>query len=195
MRGSPLPGAGCWALGPAWVGLSCWTRTPGPLVLRGCGCPAECCCGGFAAGALLGRLRHLGLGWVLGLRLALVRLPRRVLLRRLCRRGALGWLCPWIDTWCMECGRLSYVGALRRRWTRMRFSPLYKQSPPLRGGCRREPAGGGAWHVRRPLRFYFCPAALIPGRLPVFWQRSCSNAKDGSPVWGAVFLFRPSGGR
>ena len=158
LRGSPLPGAGCWALGPAWVGLSCRTRTPGPLVLRGCVCPAGCCCGGFG------------------------------------RRCALGWLCPWIDTWCMERGRLSYVGALRLRWTRMRFSPLYKQSPPLRGGCRREPAGWCA--ARAPtLRFYFCPAALIPGRLPVFWQRSCSNAKDGSPVWGAVFLFRPSGGR
>ena len=194
LRGSPLPGAGFWALGPAWVGLSCRTRTPRPLVLRGCVCPAECCCGGCAAGARLGRLRRLSLGRVRGLRLALVHLSCRVLLRRLCRRGALGWLCPWIDTWCMECGRSSYVGALRLRWTRMRFSPLYKQSPPLRGGCRREPAGWCA--ARAPtLRFYFCPAALIPGRLPVFWQRSCSNAKDGSPVWGAVFLFRPSGGR
>ena len=37
--------------------------------------------------------------------------------------------------------------------------PLYKQSPPLRGGCRRKPAGGGVIYTPAP------PASLMTIRL------------------------------
>ena len=42
-------------------------------------CPAGCCCGGFAAGALWGWLCRLGLGWVLG-RVDVLRIRRISLL-------------------------------------------------------------------------------------------------------------------
>ena len=58
----------------------------------------------------------------------------------------------WVWAGCMAawmcCG---YAGHRRS------FSP-YKQSPPLRGGCRRQPAGGGVINVPAP------PASLVPGR-------------------------------
>ena len=57
-------------------------------------CPAGCCGGGCAAGARLGWLCRCDLDWVLGLSLALARLSCRVLLRRLCRRGAFGLAVP-----------------------------------------------------------------------------------------------------
>ncbi len=83
----------------AWAGCLAF-------VSRGCVCPAGCCCGGYAAGARLGWLCRLGLGWVLGLRLAWVRLPCRVLLRRLWPPGRVwvavplefglgAWACDW----------------------------------------------------------------------------------------------------
>ena len=53
------------------------------LVSRWRAYPAGCSCGGCAAGARLGRLRRWGLDWVLGLRLALVRISSGILLRRL----------------------------------------------------------------------------------------------------------------
>ena len=43
----------------------------------------------------------LGLGRVLGLRLAWVRISGWVLLRRLCRRGAFGWLRRWVWAGCL----------------------------------------------------------------------------------------------
>ena len=109
-----LAAAGCglsgpW--GPRWVGLSCRTRTPGPLVSRRCVCPAWCSCGGCAAGARLGWLCRWGLGWVRGLSLALARLSCRVQLRRLCRRCALGLAVPlgfgWVHGLRLALARLS----------------------------------------------------------------------------------------
>ena len=76
------------------MGLSCWLRLFRPLVSRGRVCPSGCSCGGFAAGALLGRLCRLGLSRVRGLSLAWARLTGRVLLRRLCRRCAFGSAVP-----------------------------------------------------------------------------------------------------
>ena len=102
-----LAAAGCGLFRPCdlrWAGLFSRTQLFRPLVSRGCGYSAECCCGGSAAGALLRLAVPLGLGLVLGLRLTLVRLYNRVQLRRLCRRALLGWLCHWIDTWCNEVG-------------------------------------------------------------------------------------------
>ena len=78
LRGSPLPGAGCLGLSLAQTGLSGWLRQFKSLVLRGCVYPTGCCCGGYAAGALWGWLRRLGLGRVLGHRLAWARLTGRV---------------------------------------------------------------------------------------------------------------------
>ena len=46
------------------MGLSCWLRLFRPFVLRRRVYPAEYCCGGYAAGALLGRLCRLGLSRV-----------------------------------------------------------------------------------------------------------------------------------
>ena len=76
------------------MGLSCWLRLFRPLVSRGRVCPSGCSCGGYAAGALLGRLCRLGLSRVRGLSLAWARLTGRVLLRRLCRRCAFGSAVP-----------------------------------------------------------------------------------------------------
>ena len=103
-----LAAAGCGLFGPwgsRWVGLSCRTRTPGPLVLRGCVYPAGCCCGGFAAGARLGWLRRWGLDWVRGLRL------------------------EWVRLSCATHARTSQL-----RWTSPPHFSFTKQSPPLRGG-------------------------------------------------------------
>ena len=94
LRGSPLPGAGCLGLSLAQAGLSGWLRQFKSLVLRGCVYPTGCCCGGYAAGALWGWLRRLGLCWALRLCLAWVRLSNRLRLRRLRRRGAFGLAVP-----------------------------------------------------------------------------------------------------
>ena len=99
----------------------------------------------------------LGLGLVLGLRLTLVRLSNRVQLRRLCRRARLGLLCHWIDTWCNEVG-LCFTSVRCGGEYCCPLFPLYKQSPPLRGGCRRQPAGGGVIYAPTP------PPSLVPGR-------------------------------
>ena len=56
-----MPPGRSWVGCAAWVWLGCLA-----CVLRWRVCSAGCCCGGFAAGALWGRLCRLGLGWVLG---------------------------------------------------------------------------------------------------------------------------------
>ena len=127
----------------------------------------------------LGSAVPLGLGWALGLRLAQVRLSCRALLRRLCRRCALGWLCRLglggrLAAW-IGCG---YAGHRRS------FSP-YKQSPPLRGGCRRQPAGGGV--VRAPIP----PASLIPGRSGSYVS-ACAVRRDLRPAALQLFTTAPS---
>ena len=94
LRGSPLPGAGCLGFSLAQAGLSGWLRQFKSLISRRCVFSAGRCCGGYAAGAHLGWLCRLGLGWVLGLCFALARLTCRVLLRRLCRRCAFGLAVP-----------------------------------------------------------------------------------------------------
>ena len=222
-----------------------------PVVSRGLAYPAGCSCGGYAAGARLGWLCHLGLagcvgrclasvcvsclvqlrrlcrryafglavplgfgrvlgvclawmrltglvqlrrlcrrcafglavplgfGRVLGVCLAWARLSCRMQLRRLCRRCAFWWLCPWVWAGCMAawmcCG---YAGHRRS------FSP-YKQSPPLRGGCRRQPAGGGV--VRAPIP----PASLIPGRSGSYVS-ACAVRRDLRPAALQLFTTAPS---
>ncbi len=92
-----LPGAAAAAMPPvrSWGGCAAWDWAGCvACVSRGRFCPAGCCCGGFAAGTLLAWLCRLGLGRVLGLCLALVRLSGRVLLRRLRRLDALGLAVP-----------------------------------------------------------------------------------------------------
>ena len=117
---------------------------------------------------------------VLGLRLTLVRISCRVRLRRLCRRCAFGLAVPLGLGWMH--GR---VDVLRIRWTLM--SPLspYKQSPPLRGGCRRQPAGGGV--VRAPIP----PASLIPGRSGSYVS-ACAVRRDLRPAALQLFTTAPS---
>ena len=84
------------------MGLSCWLRLFRPLVSRGCGYSAECCCGGFAAGALLSWLCRLGLTR----RLAVV-LRRRVYQAAPCCGGfAAGALLGWPCTMLMRVWRL-----------------------------------------------------------------------------------------
>ena len=102
----------------------------------------------------LGLAVPLGLGGVLGVSLALVRISCRVLLRRLRRRCAFGLAVPLgfgLDAWPRGCAADTLD---------LDVPPLspYKQSPPLRGGCRRQPAGGGMVYALIP------PASLIPGR-------------------------------
>ena len=94
------------------------------FVLRWRVCPAGCCCGGFAAGALLGWLCRLGLGRVPCLCFALVRISAGCCCGGFAAGAHLGWLRHWIDTRCGEFRFLSYVSALRRRWIRLHFSPL-----------------------------------------------------------------------
>ena len=94
LRGSPLPGAGCWGLSLAQAGLSGWLRQFKSLISRRCVFSAGCCCGGFAAGARLGGCALWFLAGRLALSLALVRLSCRTLLRRLCRRCALDLAVP-----------------------------------------------------------------------------------------------------
>ncbi len=68
-----------WPPGRFGVGCAAWGLT-GRLVCvsRGRACPVWCGCGGYAAGALWGWLCRLGLGRVLGHRLAWARLTGRV---------------------------------------------------------------------------------------------------------------------
>ena len=72
----------------------------------------------------MGWLRRLGLGWVLGLCLARVRLTCRVLLRRLCRRCAFGLAAPlgigWVLGLSLALVRLSCRVLLRRLWPPVR---------------------------------------------------------------------------
>ena len=94
LRGSPLPGTGC--LGPKFCVRCIYPAHRdclGPLSRVGAFILPD------AAAAASPPVRvwvavPLGLGWVLGRHLALVRLPCRVLLRRLCRRCAFGWAVP-----------------------------------------------------------------------------------------------------
>ena len=76
-----LPGAAAAASPPVrvWVGCAAWVCA-GRLgcVSRGCVYPTGCGCGGYAACAHLGWLCRLGLGRVLGHRLAWARLTGRV---------------------------------------------------------------------------------------------------------------------
>ena len=122
----------------------------------------------------------LGLGWALGLRLASARLSCWVLLRRL-------W--PPMRSW-VGCAAWIWVGCLAA-WIgcgyaghRRSFSP-YKQSPPLRGGCRRQPAGGGV--VRAPIP----PASLIPGRSGSYVS-ACAVRHDLRPAALQLFTTAPS---
>ena len=100
LRGSPLPGTGC--LGPKFCVRCIYPAHRdclGPLSRVGAFILPD------AAAAASPPVRvwvavPLGLGWVLGRRLAWVRLPCRVLLRRLCRRCAFGWLCRFDLGWC-----------------------------------------------------------------------------------------------
>ena len=62
LRGSPLPGADCLGRCLAWEELSIRLRSLRPFVSRGRVCPDGCCCGGFAAGALLGLAVPPGFG-------------------------------------------------------------------------------------------------------------------------------------
>ena len=60
-----LAAAGCGLFGPLvlrWAGLSGRTRLFRSFVSRGRVCPDGCCCGGFAAGALLGLAVPPGFG-------------------------------------------------------------------------------------------------------------------------------------
>ena len=65
-----LAAAGCGLLGPeirvGW-GLFCLMRTSGPLISRWRVVPLGAAAAALAAGALLGWMRRLGLGWVHGL--------------------------------------------------------------------------------------------------------------------------------
>ena len=129
LRGSPLPGAGC--LGPG--------ARVGGIILP----DAD-------AGALS---------------LALVRLSCRVQLRRLCRRCAFGLAVPLglgLGAWpSSRMGALvlpAHARTSQLRWTSPPHFSFTKQSPPLRGGCRLQPAGGG--EVNAPIS----PALLTPGR-------------------------------
>ena len=85
----------------------------------------------------------------------------------------------WVWAGCMAawmcCG---YAGHRRS------FSP-YKQSPPLRGGCRRQPAGGGV--VRAPIP----PASLIPGRSGSYIS-ACAVRRDLRPAALQLFTTAPS---
>ena len=64
------------------------------------------------------------------------------------------------------------------------FSP-YKQSPPLRGGCRRQPAGGGMVYALIP------PASLIPGRSGSYIS-ACAVRRDLRPAALQLFTTAPS---
>ena len=55
----------------------------------------------------------------------------------------------------LGCAAWIWVG----RWILLHLFPIYKQSPPLRGGCRRKPAGGGVIYALTP------PAFLMTIRL------------------------------
>ena len=85
----------------------------------------------------------------------------------------------WVWAGCMAawmcCG---YAGHRRS------FSP-YKQSPPLRGGCRRQPAGGGV--VRAPIP----PASLMPGRSGSYVS-ACAVRHDLRPAALQLFTTAPS---
>ena len=140
LRGSPLTGAGCLGLSLAQAGLSGWLRQFKSLVLRRCVFPAGCCCGGYAAGARLGWL--CALTWV-GAR------PSSYVGAYILS-GAAAAAMPPVRIW-VGCAAWIWVG----RWILLHLFPLYKQSPPLRGGCRRQPAGGGVIYAPAP------PASLV----------------------------------
>ena len=96
-----------------------------PLVLHSYVCPAGCCCGGYAAGALWGWLCRLGLCWALRLCLAWVRLSNWMRLRRLRRRGAFGLAVPFgfgLGAWPSSCaGALILPGAAAAALPPVRF--------------------------------------------------------------------------
>ena len=92
--------------------------------------PAGCSCGGFGRRCAFGWLRHLILAGGMAF----------VLRMCACPAGA------------------THAGASQLRWISPTPFSLINKSPPLRGGCRREPAGGGAVHAPSP------PAPLMPGR-------------------------------
>ena len=96
----------------------------------------------------------------------MVRLPSRVLLRQLWPPVRV-WVAAPFDLSRVHGLRFAYVccsagathaGASQLRWTSPPPFSLTKQSPPLRGGCRLQPAGGGEVHAPSP------PAPLTPGR-------------------------------
>ena len=122
----------------------------------------------------------LGLGLVLSLRLTLARLSGRMQLRRLCRRCAFGLAVPLgfgLNAWPRGC-------AADTLDLDVPFSP-YKQSPPLRGGCRRQPAGGGMVYALIP------PASLIPGRSGSYVS-ACAVRRDLRPAALQLFTTAPS---
>ena len=122
LRGSPLPDAGC--LGPeirvGW-GLFCLMRTSGPLISRWRVCPAGCCCGGFAAGALL--------GW-------------------LCRLGSAGCL-ACVSCWCVYPAGCCYGGFGRRCAFGLAVTLGFGWAPGFRLAWVRLSCGGAA-HVDAP---------------------------------------------
>ena len=142
----------------AWARLSCLSVQPVSLmstrsafVSRGRVYPAGCSCGGCAAGARWGLAAPLGLGvgaW-LSSRVGAFILP-----------GAAAAAVPPVRVWVavplwVRQGAWR-VDVLRICRTLMPPFPPYKLSLPLRGGCRRQPAGGGAVHAPSP------PASLYP---------------------------------
>ena len=159
LRGSPLPGAGCW----------------GPVT----------CVGAFI----------LLYADVQVLSFASARLFCRVLLRRLCRRGALGWLCRlslggrlalvlrWrvcpagcccggfaagaLLGWLCRLGLgwvLGRVDVLRIRRTSLLFFPLQTIAPSLRGLP--APAGWGSHNPRT------APFGITFSYIRQYWQSS-----------------------
>ena len=122
----------------------------------------------------------LGFGRVLGVCLAWMRLSCRMQLRRPCRRCAFGLGVPLefgLDAWPRGCAADTLDLDV----------PLstYKQSPPLRGGCRRQPAGGGV--VRAPIP----PASLMPGRSGSYVS-ACAVRHDLRPAALQLFTTAPS---
>ncbi len=169
-----MPPVRVWVGCATWVWLGAWGA-----VLRRCVFPAWCSCGGYAAGTRLGWLCP----WVLAGCLACVSRGR------VCPAGCscggcaagarLGGCAAWIWVGCLAawmcCG---YAGHRRS------FSP-YKQSPPLRGGCRRQPAGGGMVYALIP------PASLIPGRSGSCVS-ACAVRHDLRPAALQLFTTAPS---
>ena len=136
----------------------------GPWVLRGLYCPAGRGCSGpssrvgalilpgaaaaaLAAGALWGWLCRLGLSWVRAIDSRGCVCPAGCCCGGFAAGALLGWLCPYNSGGALY-GTRRYVAAA---WDIAGLFSSYTQSPPLRGGCRREPAGEG-WCTNLSLR-------------------------------------------